>query len=529
MLTASQSVREEQALTWAELKTLYLRYRWLILITFALCLLGGWLTLQIFFTDLYETKATLLVKIGRENVETPSTVVNGQVLSQGVRIQDINSEVQLLSSRALVEAAVDKIGPEAFRSVLRKPQSLWGYPKYVVKTVARAVKAEFKEFLIAINLKKRLTQREQAILAVSDGLKVEPVKESDVLTLKLRLPSPELSLETANVLLNDYLDIRAKARANDPGTSLFEKETREQKSELDDLMRRRAEVRKAFDVSSPAEQRSLVLKQLSDLTQERTDIEGQIRRLETERAEITRRLNTIPMLVEKERQDSRNPALESLKERITSLKMERAKLLGRYLPQAELVQKNGAEIASLEELLAREQQTIPASSTQEANPLQRELQESLVQHDIQIAGLQSRDDQLTQPIAALRAKIRAIDTGADSVEQADRDYRLAEQSYFVYFKRRAEAQMEERLDSRELANVSLVSAPETSIEPVYPPKLFIMGVLIPVGLLLGVVLAAFIESLDDRLHTESDFDSRRDIPFLGFMPVPEPEVRKSPS
>jgi uncharacterized protein involved in exopolysaccharide biosynthesis len=129
----------------------------------------------------------------------------------------------------------------------------------------------------------------------------------------------------------------------------------------------------------------------------------------------------------------------------------------------------------------------------------------------------------------LRAKLRALDTGADSVEEADRDYRLAEQSYFVYFKRRAEAQMEEKLDSRELANVSLVSAPETSIEPVYPPKLFIMGVLIPVGLLLGVVLAAFIESLDDRLHSESDFDSRRDIPFLGFMPVPEPEVRKSPS
>ena len=492
-------------------------------------MLAGWLTLQIFFTDLYETKASLLVKIGRENAETPSTVVNGQVLSQGVRIQDINSEVQLLSSRSLVEAAVDKIGPEAFRSVLKRPDSMWGYPKYVVKTAARTVKAQFKEFLIAINLKKRLSLRDQAVLAVSDGLKVEPVKESDVLTLKLRLPSPDLCVQTAKVLVDDYLEIRAKARANNPEAGFFDQETREKKSELEEVMKRRADVRKAWDVSSPSEQRSIILKQLSDLTQERTDLEGQIRRLVTERAEIAQRLQTMPSLVEKERQDSRNPALESLKERITSLKMERARLLGRYLPEAEIVQKNATEIASLEDMLAREQQTIPAFTTQEANPVQRDLQESLVQHDIQIAGLQSRNDQLTQPIAGLRASLEALDKGADSMEQADRDYRLAEQSYFAYFKRRTEARMEEELDARQLANVSLISPPETPIEPVYPPKLFIMGVLIPVSLLLGVVLAAFMQSLDDRLNSESDFTAERDLPFLGFMPAAQPETRKSPS
>jgi len=527
MLTASQIPREEQSLTYSELKALFLRYRWIILGTLAFCLIAGWLTLQIFFTDLYETKASLLVKIGRENAETPSTVVNGQVLSQGVRIQDINSEVQLLSSRSLVEAAVDKIGPEAFRNVLKRPDSIWGYPKYLVKRVARAAKTEFKEILIAMNLKKRLSSRDQAVLAVSDGLKVEPVKESDVFTLRLRLPSSDLCLQTANVLLNDYLEIRAKARASNPEVGFFDQETREKKSELEEFMKRRADVRKTWDVSSPGEQRSIILKQLSDLTQERTDLEGQTRRLVTERAEIAQRSQSLPSLVEKERQDSRNPALESLKERITSLKMERARLLGRYLPEAEVAQKNAREIASLEELLAREQQTIPSSTTQEANPLQRELQESLVQHDIQIAGLESRNDQLTGPIAGLRAKLAALDRGADSMEEADRDYRLAEQSYFAYFKRRAEARMEAELDSRQLANVSLISRPEIPIEPVYPPKLFIMGVLIPVGVLLGVVLSAFMESLDDRLHSESDFTAERDLPFLGFMQAPQPEPRKS--
>ena len=513
---------EQHSLNWAELQRLFLRYRWLILTTMVVCVVGGWLALQILFTDLYETKASLLVKIGRENAETPASVVNGQVLSQGVRVQDINSEVQLLSSRALVERAVDTIGPEAFRSVLPAPESILGYPKYYVKRMARAVKATYKEFLIDANLQKRLTLREEAILAVSDGLKVEPVKDSDVFTLSLRLPSPELVMRTANVLLAEYLETRAKVRRTDLGGDLFDEQTRDQKQELDTLMNRREQVRQEWNVSSPAEQRTILLKQLADLTSQRTEFEGQIDKLTTERAAIAQKLKSTPLLVAKEEQDSRNPALDSLKERITSLKMERAKLLGRYLPGAEIVQKTDSEIASLEDLLSQEGQTVKASTTQQANPLYTELQESLAQHDIQIAGLQSHDEELAHPIAALRSKLENLDKGADSIEQADMDYRLAEESYLEYFKRRAEARLEEELDTQRLANVALIEAPQTPIEPVYPRKLFIMGILLPVSLVIGVSIAAFVETLDDRLNSERDLLPLHQIAFLGVMPPPEP-------
>jgi uncharacterized protein involved in exopolysaccharide biosynthesis len=522
MMPISRSAFEQHSLGWAELQRLFLRYRWLILVTFAACVVGGWLTLQILFTDLYETKASLLVKIGRENAETPASVVNGQVLSQGVRVQDINSEVQLLSSRALVEKAVDTIGPEAFRSVLPAPESIWGYPKFLVKTVARAVKTYYKEFLIATNLKKRLTMREEAILGVSDGLKVEPVKDSDVFTLDLRLPSPELVMRTANVLLEYYLETRAKVRKSNLGSDLFDEQTRDQKQILDTLMDRREQVRQEWNVSSPAEQRSILLKQLADLTSQRTEFEGQIDKFTTERAEIVQKLKTTPLLVAKEQQDSRNPALDSLKERITSLKMERAKLLGKYLHDAEIVQKVDLEIASLEDLLSQEGQTVRATATQQANPLFTELQEALVQHDIQIAGLRSHIEELAHPIAALRSNLENLDKGADSIQLADLDYRLAEESYLEYFKRRAEARLEEELDTQRLANVALIEAPQTPIEPVYPRKLFIMGILLPVSLVIGVSIAAFVETLDDRVNSERDLIPLRNVPFLGVMPPPEP-------
>src|SRR5262245_10815149 len=92
---------ESHNLGWSTISALLARYRWLILAVFLVTVLTGWAVLQVFFTELYESQSTALVKLGRETTEVPSSVTNGNVLSQGVRVQDINSEVQLLSSPKL--------------------------------------------------------------------------------------------------------------------------------------------------------------------------------------------------------------------------------------------------------------------------------------------------------------------------------------------------------------------------------------------------------------------------------------------
>ncbi|HYU45458.1 MAG TPA: Wzz/FepE/Etk N-terminal domain-containing protein, partial [Terriglobales bacterium] len=75
-----------------------------VLLVFAATVLGAYVTLQ-FLTERYETSASILVKVGRENTETPLTVQNGGFLATGVRKEEINSELELLTSRSLVEQA----------------------------------------------------------------------------------------------------------------------------------------------------------------------------------------------------------------------------------------------------------------------------------------------------------------------------------------------------------------------------------------------------------------------------------------
>ncbi|MDX2267554.1 MAG: GNVR domain-containing protein [Bryobacter sp.] len=508
---------ETHSVSWAYLLHLLRRYYLLVLATFVLTVLTGWGVLNVFFNDLYESKAVLLVKIGRETSEMPTTLVNGSLLSQGVRIQDINSEVQMLSSESLVADAVDKIGPDSYKSLLPTPTSIFGYPKYYLKMTARYFKSLYKEALIGLNLKKRLEWREEVITGVIEAVKVEPVKESDVLVLKVRLPSAELAMRTAQEILAGYLRLRAEVRRNSAARDYYTDRAKHYRGQMMGIGEERAKVRENYSVSSPGEQRSLLLKQLSDLEVERVDVEASLRKLLQEQQEINQKLASMPVTLTKEETYMRNPTLQSLKERITNLQMERAKLLGRYNAGSELVNQLDVEIRELENSLKKESQTVLAATVSEQNPLRQEFLKGLEERRVEIAGLNSRLRKLEEPIGQIRQKLADLNVAMDAVERVERDYRVAEQSYLAYYKRMSDSQMSEEMDNKNIANVSVVNPPSLPLEPIYPRKLFIMGILLPVGLLLGMGISALLESMNDRIRDEQDMALIPDLPLLGIV------------
>lgn len=512
----------EPQLSKARIRQLVRRYWPVVLVVFLAGTLAMYVILPIFFTDLYESTAELLVRVGRENAETPPTVNRGEVVSQGVRMADINSEVQILSSRALVEAVVDRLGPDAFKGVLVKPDSWLGYPKYYAKAIARQIKLAYSECLIALGLEKRLTPRENAIVRVSDGIKVEPVRDSDVLTLKVRTPSPQLSMDVANALLHFYLERRISIRSGSAGSEFFMASLSEARQRLEKQMRARAQVRGRYNLTSPTEQRTLDLKELSTLNTEILQNEAEMAKLRRQRQALVEGSGRMPDQVEKEKVDAKNPVLLAMKERLTTLQVDRAKIASHYQPNSELLKKIDEEIGTLEAAMARESPTIVSTVTTETNPTKREFGSSIELQSVQLAGLQDRNQALRAPAEKLEQQLQGLERGNDELETAEREYRLAEQDYLMYSKRYDEARMSEELDARRVANVGIAAPPDTPIKPVYPRKLFLMEIAMCVSLLLGLALAAFLEATEDRILDERGVLVLAGIPYLGTVEVSEP-------
>jgi uncharacterized protein involved in exopolysaccharide biosynthesis len=281
------------------------------------------------------------------------------------------------------------------------------------------------------------------------------------------------------------------------------------------LQELRSRLRKEWAISSPADERSLLLRQLSEIQSLRAMTEGEIGRLTNEARTMSRQLKSVPDFLTKEEVSAQNPSIQSLKERITSLSMERAKLLGRYKPESEVIRKINGELAELEGALLRESATILTSVTSERNPLTKSLAYDVEQRIAQLQGLQGRAATLAEPAGRIRANLAKLDEGADRLEAVEREYRLAENNYVSYAKKREEARIAEALDARAAANVSIIAAPDTPIEPAAPRKMLIMYLSLGAGLLLAVFAAVVAESLDSAIRSERELSEIPGVEFLG--------------
>jgi uncharacterized protein involved in exopolysaccharide biosynthesis len=258
-----------------------------------------------------------------------------------------------------------------------------------------------------------------------------------------------------------------------------------------------------------------LLKQAAEIDTAITMAQSEIAKLEREGSALAESIQRTPAILDKDYVESRNPSIQSIKDRITALQVEKVKILGRYTEDSEVVKKVESEIADLETILSREPATVRSSQSTEANPMIREFTKETQQHRIAIAGLEGRNLNLEEPSERIQKALRDINLGSDALEVLDRNYRIAEQDYLIYHTKLEEARISEDLDARRVANVALIARPHTPIEPVYPRKLFIMLLSIPMALLLAVGLGAFLECLDDRIRSRHDLAGVEELAYLG--------------
>jgi uncharacterized protein involved in exopolysaccharide biosynthesis len=167
----------------------------------------------------YEAEARLLVMLGRENIQVPVTVQKGGVYASGVQREEINSDIQLIRSRGLIESVVDAVGVARFRFEPPPPQTLWQHARYFLGQVRRWIQDRAEELLVQLGLKKELTEREKAIELVDGALDVSREGESNVIQIQLRLPSRQVAVLTVEKLVDLYFAAARRVAGDGEGTA----------------------------------------------------------------------------------------------------------------------------------------------------------------------------------------------------------------------------------------------------------------------------------------------------------------------
>ncbi len=526
MSILNEELFERNTTTWREVREFFAGKWKIIALVFVGTVLGTYVGLQL-MTDRYEGKATLLVKLGRENAEVPTTVQNSGFVATGIRKEGVNSEVQILTSPSLIAETVDKFGADAFAFQPLPPKTMLQAVRYHIKSTVRWVKSRGDDFLIALNLKKRLSDRDAAVTMLEDALQVEPEKDSDVITVSLKFPDPQMCEGIITNLLQLYLDRHVHAWRSPAAKEFFNTQLVEYKGRLEELQGLRDEVKAKWSLSSINEQRSLLLREVDNLNAQIQTNNAEMAGFGKQQTLMAVRLNDLPDRVSATQVQIQNPSIQSINDRIITLELERAKLSSRYLADAEPVKKVGDEIRDLQALLKAEEPTLLGSASSEVNPLRQNFTEGVEQNRIKIAGLQAKNRKLESAAGRLNEQLQGLNSGEDQMESLDRDYKIAQENYSDYAKRVEEGRISDELDLARVSNVSILSPASVSLEPVYPRKLLLLGVALGLGLVMGIALALLLEYMDDKIRKPQDIAALGNLRVLGTFRPQRVDTKKA--
>ena len=236
------------------------RHRWK-LVAFGCVMLATAIVLGAIWPKTYRSEAKLYVRLGRENVGLDATASLGHEISglQISREEELNTVVELLRSRSLLEKVVDRVGAETVLSPTNEPAT------NRAPSIAALAQSTLRRWAHWLTNDGELTPRERAVLALRKQLDIQNVRKTDVILVAHEGPSAEASQQIVSTLINLYLDEHVRMSRSPNEHAFLASQAAAIKSQL---VQRETELKSFKDqtgLASPAEQRQTLVTQIGRL------------------------------------------------------------------------------------------------------------------------------------------------------------------------------------------------------------------------------------------------------------------------
>lgn len=467
--------------------------------------------------ETYEASTQILIKLGREQTPLPSPMSDQGPLSVAKRPEDMNSEIQILKSRFLIEKVIRHL-QDPLLTPPAEPPTFMVRLKAALQAAGRQIKDLVLDILVGLDMTKKLTPLQLEILSAQESLQVEPVRGSDVIEVRFQARDPQVAARVVNTLLDFYLEHHITVYKTPQARQFFERELAARREKLREYEQARAAFKQQWGLISLDEQKSLLLRQLAQIQTKAYEVQGDMAHDEAKGKVLARQAAVLSPSVRLSSETKPNPVVDSLKEKKLALELRRGELLTKYAAESRPLQHVEAEIAAVETRLAREEAMVSGAGVAGINPVHQRVEGLRLETQAGLAGLQTRHREHDRQLQGLAQRVADLDAKEMELKRLEREISLAEDVYRLYRKRAEEARISEAMDLERIANVTIISPALPPIKPVKPRKLLTLALAVVFSSLVGIGLAFVLEYFDRSIKTEDDVQRRLELPVLAVIP-----------
>jgi uncharacterized protein involved in exopolysaccharide biosynthesis len=387
----------------------------------------------------YEASMKILVRRGRADAPVSSGVNAPLDLTRlAVTEEELNSEVELLRGHDVLRRVVQESG-------------IGG-----------------RDWLHFLRMHEGRGERvERAARRLAKGLKVEPVKKTNLIAIGYAADDPQRAARVLQLLEKAYLEKHLNVHRPSGELQFFSQQAEESKRQLEEAKVKLLRFTTDRGVVAAGLQRDLTLQKLSEVDASHRQTNVDLAETAQRVSELERQLQKLPDRTTTQIRTADNPELlKELKSRLLNLELKRTQLLTKFEPGHRLVHEVDEEIAQAKSAIATEGLTPVRDETTDKNTQYEWAKSELQRSQVQLRGLLAREAAVATEEAAFRQM--ATKFGEDAVTQEDLlgKEKAALENYLLYVKKQEEARMDDALDERGIVNVAMAQEPTAPALPV---------------------------------------------------------------
>ena len=447
-------------------------------------------------TPLYTASAQVLLDRQKMQVTDMEAVISGLPADSAT----VDSEVEILRSRALAERVVDRLDlmkdPE-FNSALREPSLLrWLDPRLWLREVVALVSAESAP----MNDEARArAERDSVTGALLNRLTVTRERLTYVINLSVVSESPTKAAQIANAYAETYIldQLEAKFDATRQANEWLSRRLGELREQVRDSERAVEIFRSEQGLESLGSGVTVSEQQMSELNAQlilaRTALAEA--RAKYERA---RQIRGSGRSIESMADVVQSGTISQLRQKQAELARELANLSSRYGPRHPEVVNAEAQRRDIDSQISAEISRIIGS-----------LENTVSVSETRVASLE-------QSLRDIRGETGESGQAAVQLRELEREAAANRAVYESFLNRFKETSQQQDLQVPDSRVISTATAP---VSPSHPRKALSLALALVLSMMLGVGIAFLLEYLDNGMTTARDVEETLSLPHLASIPL----------
>ncbi|MCC7086834.1 MAG: hypothetical protein IT427_17690 [Pirellulales bacterium] len=450
----------------------------------------------------YRSEGKLLVRLGRENMALDPTATLGATPLVGVqpsRETELNSDIDILKSRFLIEKVVDFIGPAR---ILDGDEPA---------TKAGATADE-------LSPEESASERMQAIRLAMRALNVEAVRKSAVLQITYDAASPRLAQEFVSKLIEDFREEYIRLNRTPGASEFLSAQTTASGQRLREKEDQLLALKDETGLAAPDSQRAILVSRIGKLQDDLLLVDASLASTEAEVQKLRGQLRTLPLReITEEIAGYANEAADGMRQQLYALEVREKDLAARFTDDHPQLIQVREQIAKAKNVLSEEEPNRTQTKTAQSKP-HEEVKLLLLKEEPILAALRAKGDRIRLQLADEQVSLKKLNEAELRVARLQRETTIEESNYKRYVDSREQVDIDAAKAADGQSNINIVQPATFDRKPISPKPLLNMTLAFVVGSLGAIGLAFAAEAGNRTIRTPAELEARLELPVLAAIP-----------